>query len=212
MKEIKKLLNAVLAGMLICTGVCACTAQVKNLQSEQDPKLAKVDMRKAKILINHAAEGKAVAYGTTYELSGIYFSNCMKEIAANYNPSVKLAGHVSSETEMINNLRAKGNIEYLIYGTIINWEDHVTEWNDMPDRINIDIKLYEVKTGKVLAHENFISSGKLLTVGGDHPQDLLAGPLIEILGKWFGSDLILNPEDYPCETPALQFDYDNAAR
>ncbi|MBQ4488863.1 MAG: DUF4823 domain-containing protein [Ruminobacter sp.] len=209
MRNKHHVLKTVLLSLLVCGSMAACSTKFKNLHSEMDPSLAGIDMQNARVIINHAKAGTAPSYGKVYDLSGIYFSNCMKDIATHYNPSVKLAKNVSSELNMITELREKKDVDYLIFGNINNWEDHATEWNGIPDRINIDIKLYDVASGNVLAEEHFMSSSKWATFGGDHPQDLLAKPIIDIFKKWFRSDKVLNPKIFPCENRNLQYNYSN---
>ncbi len=193
--------------VLICGMLGGCSTKYKNLASEEVPALSNTDLQNARILVNHAKPGMAVSLGKLYDQSGVYFSNCMKDIAQNFNSKVKLSNTVLSENDLLKSVRNNNNMDYLIFGTIVNWEDHATEWTGEPDRINIDIKLIEVKSGAVMAHENFISSSKWLTFGGDHPQDLLAGPLIDIFRKWFRSNITLNPENFPCEISYLKSDY-----
>ncbi|GAD78410.1 DUF4823 domain-containing protein [Vibrio ezurae] len=75
--------------------------------------------------------------------------------------------------------------DYLIYPTILHWEDRATEWSGIPDKVKLKITILdlrnhiEVKTG--------IIDGKsgLATLGGDHPQDLLPEPI-----KTFMQDIL----------------------
>ena len=190
--------------LLIFTG---CSATLETVHSEISPELNSVELQKTRLVINNTEPGTAASNGRLYALSGIYLSNCIKDIVTNFNPSVKLMNKVLTEDEILVKLRENKDIDYLIFAEINNWEDHATEWNFVPDLIDIDIKLIEVNSGKIMARENFKSRSKIATFGGDHPQDMLAYPLGNIFKKWFGKDITIIPDDYPCETKKLQSDY-----
>ena len=184
-----------------------CSTTLETVHSDMSAELKSVDLQKTRLVVNNATPGRADSNGTLYELSGIYLSNCIKDIVSNFNPSVKLMQQELTEDETLRKLKENKDVDYLIFAKINNWEDHATEWNGVPDRININIKLYEIATKKVLAEEHFKSTSKWATFGGDHPQDMLAQPLSDIFKKWFGKDIAINPEDYPCETKILKSDY-----
>ena len=69
------------------------------------------------------------------------------------------------------------NYDYYVIPDILHWEDRATEWNAMPDSIEIKIIIYESKSWKELASTIIYGKSKFWTFGGDHPQDLLAEPL-----------------------------------
>jgi hypothetical protein len=62
---------------------------------------------------------------------------------------------------------------YVFELTIVNWEDHATEWSGKTDKITIALSVYEVATGRDLTSTVVRASSKWGTLGGDHPQDLL---------------------------------------
>lgn len=82
------------------------------------------------------------------------------------------------------NLR-KSEFKYLVYPTILHWEDRATEWSALPDRVEVKIDLIETATGKLL--DSVVIRGKsgLATLGGDHPQDLLPKPVDEFVSTLF---------------------------
>jgi hypothetical protein len=82
------------------------------------------------------------------------------------------------------NLR-KSEFKYLVYPTILHWEDRATEWSALPDRIEVKIDLIETATGKLL--DSVVIRGKsgLATLGCDHPQDLLPKPVDEFVSTLF---------------------------
>lgn len=184
-----------------------CSTKLKTLQSSQSSNLELTELSNANIVINNAAPGCA-PNGHFYDKSGIYLSNCIKDMIVILNKNTKLSNKTLSLDEMVKYVAKNNNAKYLIYASILNWEDHVTEWTGVPDRITIDLKLVKIPYGTVVAHEEFMSSSKWATLGGDHPQDLLAKPFSDIFQKWFGKSGVLNPTHFTCEKPTLQADYD----
>jgi hypothetical protein len=77
--------------------------------------------------------------------------------------------------------------KYLVFPTILQWEDRATEWSAIPDRVEVKIELIEVTTGKALDSGVIKGKSGLATFGGDHPQDLLPKPIEEYVAKLFGS-------------------------
>ncbi|CAC9443028.1 DUF4823 domain-containing protein [bacterium endosymbiont of Bathymodiolus sp. 5 South] len=71
----------------------------------------------------------------------------------------------------------ENNYGYLVFPTILEWEDRATEWSGIPDKASIKIAIINTESGKTM--DSVIIKGKsgLATFGGDHPQDLLAKPV-----------------------------------
>lgn len=71
----------------------------------------------------------------------------------------------------------KAGYDYLVVPEILHWEDRATEWSGKPDRVEIKISTYKVQS-EVEIHSTIIAGrGKWVTLGGDHPQDLLSEPM-----------------------------------
>ena len=69
-----------------------------------------------------------------------------------------------------------GSYGYLFYPEIKHWEERATEWSGIPDRITINLKIYDLKTKSMLGEYSYSGKSKWATFGGDHPQDLLPEP------------------------------------
>ena len=65
---------------------------------------------------------------------------------------------------------------YFIKPVILSWEDRATEWSGRPDRIEIQLVIYDAVTKQELASSSYTGRSKVATLGGDHPQDLLEEP------------------------------------
>lgn len=66
---------------------------------------------------------------------------------------------------------------YYVVPEILHWEERATEWSGIPDKIEIQLSVYEQGTWNELASTHIKAKSKLATFGGDHPQDLLPEPL-----------------------------------
>lgn len=65
---------------------------------------------------------------------------------------------------------------YFVWPKILHWEERATEWSAKPDRIEIQITVYDARTKIEIANSSYTGKSKLTTFGGDHPQDLLPKP------------------------------------
>jgi hypothetical protein len=81
---------------------------------------------------------------------------------------------------------AKGmDCRYLIYPTILHWEERATEWSGKPDRISVKIEIINIQTGDLVDSVKIKGESKWATFGGDHPQDLLPEPIEKYVASLF---------------------------
>ena len=75
-------------------------------------------------------------------------------------------------------LAAKSAAQYRYYVApeILHWEDRATEWSGRPDRIEVQISIYDVNMQTEIASSVITGKSAWATFGGDHPQDLLPEP------------------------------------
>lgn len=85
--------------------------------------------------------------------------------------------HEYTDYEKSLKMADKLGAKYLVFPTILKWEDRATEWSAIPDRASIKISVVDVETKKTL--DSVVIKGKsgLATFGGDRPQDLLPEPV-----------------------------------
>ena len=203
-----KIKQGALALAFVCvgiftTGCCAGTYEVFDSQTEQE--LATVNLNDAKIIINQVEAGKYVSGNKTYDKSGFILTNCISNMSKQYNGGIKLYNKVLSYDDMLKEMKGT-DFDYLIYASIINWEDHPTEWNLRRDHVTVQISLTDLKPGKKLPSETFHGFSSELTLGGDHPQDLLAEPLATVLAQWF-KNTKLNAKSFECEDMVYKSDF-----
>ncbi len=70
-----------------------------------------------------------------------------------------------------------GGHKYLIYPSIKQWEDHVTEVTEIRDKVKLKVIVVETLSGDQLDSVIISGKSKFFTIGGDQPQDLLATPV-----------------------------------
>ncbi len=134
------------------------------------------------VYISISRDGK---YGQiNYQGSGINASQIIL-MAFSKHINVVETGHQYQSFENALEYAMKNKFNYLVYPTILEWEDRATEWSAIPDKASIKIAIINVETGKTM--DSAIIKGKsgLATFGGDHPQDLLPTPVGEYIDALF---------------------------
>lgn len=135
-----------------------------------------------RILITTPLDGE---YGThVYNGSG---RNTAKIIynATNAKSRMVRIGGVSENFEDAVTQAQRSDQDILIFPTILHWEDRATEWSMIPDKVEVKVDVVDVRTGGIISSGVIKGSSGLATLGGDHPQDLLPGPVAEFVSSLF---------------------------
>ncbi len=69
------------------------------------------------------------------------------------------------------------NCRYLVYATVVLWENHSTEFSGRTDKVEIKIEVADSVSGEILHATTLRGRSRLFTGGGDSPQDLLQEPI-----------------------------------
>jgi len=124
-------------------------------------------------------------YGaTTYSGSGTMTSRLLLSAFSKRARNVQMAKTPQGFKDDLQAAR-EGNLGYLVYPTIMHWEDRATEWSGKPDRVEVKVEVFETPSGSLF--DSVIIKGRsgLATFGGDHPQDLLPDPMEEFVTSLF---------------------------
>lgn len=78
-----------------------------------------------------------------------------------------------------------GGFTVLIVPTILHWEDRATEWSVRSDKLEVQLEVIDVSSGKRIAKTSIKGRSGLATFGGDHPQDLLPEPINDFVDQLF---------------------------
>ncbi len=151
---------------LLATG-CSSTYKHKDLQ----PIEAKLDRTKG-VLISTPKDG---AYGNIqYSNSGRMAANAVRAAFSKNTSKVDLVNNCHGD-DCLSNIDID-KYGYYVKPDILHWEDRATEWSGRPDRIEIQIIIFDAATKNKLANTTYTGKSKWATFGGDHPQDLLPEP------------------------------------
>lgn len=161
---IKKLLA--LSAILLVT---ACTSTYRH--SELQTPAANLDPRLG-VLISTPEDGWYE--NQQYRNSGQMTANAVRSAFAKNARKVDLAKNCSGE-ECLGSIDIE-KYGYFVKPVILHWEERATEWSGKPDRIEIQLVIYDTATKEELANSSYTGKSKWATFGGDHPQDLLPEP------------------------------------
>jgi len=133
----------------------------------------------------YIAVSKDVVYGEDKnEGSGLTLSQVIQSSVSKRARRVEVGTIHESFDDALLHARTK-SFKYLIYPTILHWEDHATEWNGVPDTVEVKVEIVESAADTVV--DTALISGKsgLATFGGDRPQNLLPLPVEEFFSALF---------------------------
>ena len=132
-----------------------------------------------------AVEGDGSYIDKIYPGSGNMARRAMVLALSKYATDVSAIPDFMTAEAATLNAKAQ-NAGYLVYLSILNWEDRATEWSGRPDRIEIAVRLIDGNSGDLLESKLVKASSKWATFGGDHPQDLLKTPFDQYAAGIFG--------------------------
>ncbi|MGD1879214.1 MAG: DUF4823 domain-containing protein [Kiloniellaceae bacterium] len=171
--------------MVLILSVAACAPKGENYQTTDLTGAGPGALsRDARMLVAVEGDGKYV--DKSYPGSGWMTRDAMIAALSAYTPTVaKVPGPATVNRAKASAL--KQNMDFLIYLKILHWEERTTEWSGKPDRIKIDIRLIDGKTGDAIESRIIEASTTHSTWLGDHPQDLLIKPFEDYAAGLFGS-------------------------
>jgi hypothetical protein len=76
--------------------------------------------------------------------------------------------------------------DYLVKPEIRVWEDNPTEWNGEPDVLDVDIEVFDVKSGKSVSRSLLKGKSRWMSLG-DKPERMLIGYFEPYAAQLFGS-------------------------
>jgi len=126
-------------------------------------------------------------YGSTiYENSGLMTSQEIYSAVSQHASRVIVGDKHQSFGEAEAFAKDSG-YQYLIYSTILNWEDRATEWSGKRDKVKVKIDVVDLSKGLVANSTIIEGKSKWASFGGDHPQQLLADPIEEYFSSVFAN-------------------------
>ena len=162
--------------IILLTAGCAATYQtndVKPINTKLDNSLG--------VLISTPDDG---SFGNqNYANSGVMTANALKSAFMKHTSSVELSNSCHGDNCLSEAYVIKYG--YYVKPVILHWEERNTEWSGKPDRIEIQVLIYDTTTREVIASSRFSGKSKWATFGGDHPQELLPEPTNEFVDNLY---------------------------
>ena len=155
--------------VLIAIITTGCTATYKH--SELKPITTSLDGTLA-VLISTPQDGWYE--NTQYRNSGKMTANAMRAAFSKYTSVVDVTTLCHGD-DCLTGIDTK-RYGYYVQPEILHWEERATEWSGKPDRIEIQLVVFDTETKSELTNSTFTGKSKWATFGGDHPQDLLIDP------------------------------------
>jgi hypothetical protein len=157
---------------------CADSHQLIRTQGTSAPRIEAADS----FYVATAADG---AYGAQrYAGSGQSTSTMIGLALQEHSRAVRVARDNQSFDDAIASAKGLGS-RYLVYATILHWEDRATEWSGISDKVEVKIEVIDPTSGETLTTGIVKGKSGLATLGGDHPQDLLPEPITEFVGALY---------------------------
>lgn len=124
-------------------------------------------------------------YGKTeYTGSGLTTAQMISSALSKYVREAESGHSVEDFRAAIETARSK-KYRFLVFPKILHWEDRATEWSGIPDKAEIKIEIVSVETEQTVDSVVITGRSGLATFGGDHPQDLLFGPVNDFISSLF---------------------------
>ena len=165
----RKFIAITFIAIISLTG-CADTHQIVRLGSNDFTKLNSNDGI-------YIAVPKDGSYGDKYyNGSGINTTQMIYSAFSMMARDIEQGREYEKFSEAIESAKSNGS-KYLIYPTILHWEDRATEWSGIPDKVEVKIEVVDIKTKKSITGSIVKGTSGVATFGGDHPQDLLREPI-----------------------------------
>ncbi len=120
----------------------------------------------------------------TYTGSGKMTTQILAAAFSSHARNVRVDQEPRSLTESLVAAR-KAGARYLVFPTILHWEDRATEWSGIPDKVSLKIEVIDLATEQPVASAVVKGKSGLATFGGDHPQDLLPEPVNEFVASLY---------------------------
>ncbi|MEZ9231310.1 DUF4823 domain-containing protein [Vibrio amylolyticus] len=170
---IKQVIIVVLSFVMVA---CADTHSLQVMDGSSAAKFGPNDS----VLIGLSKNGE---YGEHYYASsGFMVSKAIQSELLVKLTNVAIANQ-PAEYNFVLQYAESNEFDYLIYPTILHWEDRSTEWSSKPDKMKVKISVIDVKTQEVIKSGVIEGKSGLATFGGDHPQDLLPEPVSEFMAS-----------------------------
>lgn len=163
---------------------CVLLAACKSTSSHKDNTAGPAPILRTSSRIYVATPFDASYKNKVAQGSGKQTAEAFGAALTRYTKSVYTGKTPESATDALDNAR-RYNADYLVYPTIVRWEDHATEWSGVRDQLELKVDLLDLSDGHLAFSREIRATGKWMTDGGDTPGDLLAQPVEQFVNTLF---------------------------
>ena len=156
--------------LIIVLLIAGCTATYHQQTLSNDAR--KLDKGKG-VFISVPEDGR---YGQhEYFNSGQMTANAVKAAFLKYTKTLKVSNECHGDNCF--SVIPIETYSYYVKPEILHWEDRATAWSGRPDKVEVMLIVFDTATGVEISTVSLTGKSKIMTFGGDHPQDLLAEPI-----------------------------------
>lgn len=119
-----------------------------------------------------------------YPRSGTITSQLLQNAFSQHARTVRMDNRYQPLDKLLQSLPPE-KYRYLVYPTILEWEDRATEWSGIPDKVAVRVEIIQLADGQTVDTTIIRGKSGIATFGGDHPQDLLPRPLGDYVKSLF---------------------------
>ncbi len=171
-----------LPGILALMLLGACTNTHQSIRADP-PGTARLTLAPADSLL--VATPKDGATDTTvYRGSGQHTGQMLQAAFARRTHAVKVGPFNQDYDDALALTRQMGQ-KYLVYSTILQWQELLTEWPATADRIEIRIDVVDAATGNTAASSIIKARSGWPKLVGQDPQDLLPRALDDFVSSLY---------------------------
>lgn len=175
---IKKYIFIFIMGILLCS--CAGTTRLER-NSDQTVRL----QSEGTVYVSLSADGR---YGDiVYNGSGLAVNQAIAAAFMHFADKVEQATKTETQAEALESAQ-KISATYAAFPSILHWEDRSTEWSGISDKIEIRMRILDVKDGSLIDKAIITGKSSWWTLGGDHPQDMLDKPINQYVTQLYVKD------------------------
>ena len=127
--------------------LCGCSSRYQQVRTAGFSRPQKLDAMNCLVYISTPSDGN---YGNTvYPNSGRMTAQALKSAFLKKVARVKVSSITETYETGFENARSQ-NFSHYLWPDILHWEERVTEWSGLPDRIEVDIKLIQVNDARTV--------------------------------------------------------------
>ncbi|MFT6836400.1 MAG: hypothetical protein ACJA0H_002450, partial [Francisellaceae bacterium] len=183
MRPIKSLILFILFSILAgCATSKSIITTNTNLSAQKSTDIIQLN-KSSKISVFVPEDGFDLdGSGEIIKGSGLQAANVVTEVLSKYFTHVQEVTNIKDLNSEIKSARAKG-YNYIVYPKILAWTNHYTFWSGIPNKIEVNLRIYDIKKKHIIDSFTIKSESDLLEQPGETTKDLLYQPLSNIANR-----------------------------